>query len=60
MAHTCRTRWHQSATCAFASLRMRPGKGPGGKRYAWKENDPLLAKLAEAAKEYKNKTDEKG
>jgi hypothetical protein len=39
---------------------MRPGKGPGGKRYAWKENDPLLAKLAEAAKEYKNKTDEKG
>jgi hypothetical protein len=31
------------------------GKGTGGERYAWKENDPFLAKLPALIAEHKSK-----
>lgn len=35
------------------------GKGTGGERYAWKENDPFLAKLPELIKQQKETVEEK-
>jgi hypothetical protein len=33
------------------------GKGTGGERYAWKENDPFLAKLPGLIAEHKSKAE---